>query len=160
MDSLAQSCKHFPPQSTNLSSKYSKTGLNSNISDRGSKKSVLGKRSNKKSKFAQMPVNDLSSVNSSDEFEHISEQNMAAPDTSYQNQALRIGKMIGPITETERLSRIMRYLKKKRERKESHKYSCRANVATKRLRVRGRFVTKEQAFELLGISENDLSSNQ
>jgi len=65
-------------------------------------------------------------------------------------------RMVGPITEADRLARIQRYLAKKRAKNLRHKYSCRANVATKRLRVRGRFVTKEQAFCMLGINENDL----
>lgn len=67
--------------------------------------------------------------------------------------------MIGPITAADRLARVQRYLKKKHAKNASHKYNCRANVATKRLRVRGRFVTKEQAFEMLGISQDELFSN-
>jgi hypothetical protein len=32
-------------------------------------------------------------------------------------------------------------------------------VADKRLRIKGRFVTKEQAFEILGLSQEELLDN-
>ena len=39
------------------------------------------------------------------------------------------------------------------------KYNLRKQVANKRLRIGGRFVTKEQAFEILGIGKKDLLEN-
>jgi hypothetical protein len=33
-------------------------------------------------------------------------------------------------------------------------------VAEKRLRIKGRFVTKTQAFEILGLREDDLETNE
>ncbi len=62
--------------------------------------------------------------------------------------------MIGPITSDERLSRVRRYLEKKTRKNDAKKfcYDCRKIVAEKRLRIKGRFVTKEQAFEILGLT--------
>lgn len=63
-------------------------------------------------------------------------------------------RMVGPITETDRRKRVLRYLRKKYNKAFSKKfcYSCRKQVAEKRLRIKGRFVTKEQAFEILGLT--------
>lgn len=64
-------------------------------------------------------------------------------------------RMIGPISESDRLSRVRRYLQKKQNKKNMKKfcYQCRKQVAEKRLRIKGRFVTREQAFEILGLSQ-------
>ena len=53
--------------------------------------------------------------------------------------------MIGPITAENRLTRVQRYLEKKYKKtdQKKHFYDCRKQVAEKRLRIKGRFVTKE-----------------
>lgn len=52
--------------------------------------------------------------------------------------------MIGPITATERLEKVLRYLHKKKTKSTMKKfcYKCRKQVAEKRLRIKGRFVTR------------------
>lgn len=50
--------------------------------------------------------------------------------------------MIGPLTEEQRLHKVQNFFEKKRNMKKRHIYKCRAQVADKRLRIKGRFVTK------------------
>ena len=70
--------------------------------------------------------------------------------------------MIGPLTAAQRMEKVLKYLQKKRLKSQMKKYcyKCRKQVAEKRLRIKGRFVTKEQAFEILGISSDELRSNE
>jgi hypothetical protein len=53
--------------------------------------------------------------------------------------------MIGPLTVSERLEKVLKYLQKKRMKSTMKKfcYKCRKQVAEKRLRIKGRFVTKQ-----------------
>ena len=66
--------------------------------------------------------------------------------------------MIGPLTEEQRRQKVLNYLDKKRSKADMKKfsYTCRKQVAEKRLRIKGRFVTKEQAFQILGLSQEEL----
>ena len=69
--------------------------------------------------------------------------------------------MIGNLTEVERLDKVRNYYAKKHVKTGIKKFSykCRRQVADKRLRIKGRFVTKEQAFEILGLTQNELLDN-
>ncbi|CAG9335809.1 unnamed protein product [Blepharisma stoltei] len=61
--------------------------------------------------------------------------------------------IIGTITLEERRKKIKKYLEKRQRRTWNKKisYDCRKRVADGRLRIKGRFVTKEQAIAILGI---------
>ena len=71
-------------------------------------------------------------------------------------------QMIGGLTISQRKDKIKRYLEKRKRRiwKKKISYDCRKKVADKRLRIKGRFVTKEQAFSILGMTHEDLASNE
>mmetsp|Transcript_8322 Transcript_8322/g.12280 ORF Transcript_8322/g.12280 Transcript_8322/m.12280 type:complete len:122 (+) Transcript_8322:22-387(+) len=64
-------------------------------------------------------------------------------------------KPIGPISREERRQKINRYLQKRQRRNFRKKisYECRKTVADKRVRVKGRFVSKSQA-EALKDTQN------
>jgi len=68
--------------------------------------------------------------------------------------------MIGPLTLKQRQDRVLRFIIRKHQKTIGKKftYECRKHVAEKRLRIKGRFVTKQQAFDILGLSENDTNS--
>jgi UTP-glucose-1-phosphate uridylyltransferase len=70
--------------------------------------------------------------------------------------------MIGPLSQIERKGKVLRYLNKKENKSSMKKfcYKCRKQVAEKRLRIKGRFVTRQQAFEILGITYDELKSNE
>ena len=69
--------------------------------------------------------------------------------------------MIGNLTYAERKVKIEKYLEKRKKRIWSKKisYDCRKRVADNRLRIKGRFVTKEQAFAILGTTPQELLNN-
>ena len=54
-----------------------------------------------------------------------------------------------------RFQKVQNYIKKKYSAKSNikHSYKHRKEVAEKRLRIEGRFVTKQQAFEILGLGQ-------
>jgi len=60
-------------------------------------------------------------------------------------------KKIGTLTLSERRAKIEKYLEKRKKRTWSRRinYDCRKRVADSRLRIKGRFVTRDQAFVLL-----------
>jgi len=60
-------------------------------------------------------------------------------------------KKIGTLTVAERKIKIEKYLEKRKKRSWSRRinYDCRKRVADSRLRIKGRFVTRDQAFVLL-----------
>ena len=83
------------------------------------------------------------------------------------NKSLRADKseeahMVGTLHENERRDKVRNYLAKKHSKQSGKKFSykCRKQVADKRLRIKGRFVTKEQAFEILGLTQNELLDNE
>ena len=63
------------------------------------------------------------------------------------HQTINLNSIVGTITLEERRKKIHKYLEKRKRRTFSKRisYECRKRVADKRLRVKGRFVTKEQA---------------
>lgn len=71
-------------------------------------------------------------------------------------------RKIGYLTVSERKEKIKHYLEKRKRRiwKKKVSYDCRKKVADKRLRIKGRFVTKEQACEILGLTPEDLANNK
>jgi hypothetical protein len=62
-------------------------------------------------------------------------------------------KRIGGITASERRQKIKLYMEKRRRRSFAKKvaYDCRKKVADQRIRVKGRFVTRQQALQLLDL---------
>lgn len=65
-------------------------------------------------------------------------------------------KKIGGLPFEKRRIKLLKYLDKKKRRVWQKKvnYDCRKKVADCRLRIKGKFVTLEQACEQLGIAEN------
>ena len=66
---------------------------------------------------------------------------------------------IGELTVEERKAKLAKYKEKRKHRSYVKRisYDCRKKVADKRLRIKGRFVTKEQAVAILGKDHELLS---
>lgn len=66
------------------------------------------------------------------------------------------------LTVEERKEKIKKYLEKRKRRIWDRKisYDCRRKVADKRLRIKGRFVTREQAYAALGTTQEDFIKNK
>jgi len=71
-------------------------------------------------------------------------------------------RKIGLLTIEERQQKLLKYKEKKKRRKWGKKisYDCRKEMAEKRLRIKGRFVTKEQAIKILGSHADEISKNE
>lgn len=61
-----------------------------------------------------------------------------------------------------RLDKLRRFLLKRKNRNWSRKvyYDCRKKVADSRLRIKGRFITRIQAEQILGMPMNDITIEQ
>lgn len=61
---------------------------------------------------------------------------------------------VGSLTFEQRRKKLVKYMEKKRRRvwRKKVNYDCRKKVADGRLRIKGKFVTYEQAREQLGMS--------
>jgi hypothetical protein len=77
--------------------------------------------------------------------------------TSYFVALTKPARLIGRLTPEERYAKIRRYKEKRARRTWSKKinYGCRKRVADNRLRIKGRFVTKEQAKSISGNRESE-----
>jgi len=71
-------------------------------------------------------------------------------------------KVVSVLTREERRKKIAKFLEKRKRRIWNKKvsYDCRKKVADKRLRIKGRFVTREQAYAVLGTTQEDLLKNK
>jgi hypothetical protein len=96
--------------------------------------------------------------------EHTTEMNTPAEERTAELQGGEVEepRMIGPLSEKDRMIKVLKYLHKKSNKSSMKKfcYKCRKQVAEKRLRIKGRFVTRQQAFEILGITHDELKDNE
>lgn len=113
----------------------------------------------KKSQFcrfaAQEPDEEESSSEAAPRKPQVPSQEESDYTSSGSEKGNRYGeRRVGPLFESERRRRVLRYLRKKHNKAFMKKfvYGCRKQVAEKRLRIKGRFVTKPQAFEILGLT--------
>ena len=113
----------------------------------------------RKSQFNRDVPNDIEESDEASDSENAEVKNVQGDDSDMNMDSSE--NFIGPISESERRRRVLNYLKKKYNKIFMKKfcYSCRKQVAEKRLRIKGRFVTKEQAFEILGLTQDQLLDN-
>lgn len=86
-------------------------------------------------------------------------------DSSFQTHPIKTGSFpnpsfkIGTITLEERRAKVQKFLEKRKKRnfKKKISYMCRKNVADKRVRIKGRFVSKVQA-EAIKEEQIDIKS--
>jgi hypothetical protein len=92
---------------------------------------------------------DLSEPLSDDFFDTLSCQGADASCISAETRG-RIVRQVGPLSAEERHHKVVRYIDKRARRVWTKKinYDCRKKVADHRLRIKGRFITKEQAHSL------------
>ena len=66
------------------------------------------------------------------------------PITSEDNHPEQGHHYIGPLTENRRLEKVRQYWRKKQNKSSSRRYHyiCRQQVAERRLRIKGRFITR------------------
>lgn len=83
-------------------------------------------------------------------------------DTKKTSAPQAIVKLIGGLTSQERQAKINLYREKRKRRTYTKRvaYDCRKKVADQRIRIKGRFVTKQQALELLQIADDDFPTDR
>lgn len=66
--------------------------------------------------------------------------------------------MIGPLSLSERAQRVLAFWDRKRRKsfKKKVNYVKRKRVADNKLRIKGRFITPEQAIKVLGMSAKEV----
>eukprot|EP01017_Pseudomicrothorax_dubius_P043150 TRINITY_DN7134_c0_g5_i1.p1 TRINITY_DN7134_c0_g5~~TRINITY_DN7134_c0_g5_i1.p1 ORF type:complete len:386 (-),score=85.47 TRINITY_DN7134_c0_g5_i1:161-1318(-) len=69
-------------------------------------------------------------------------------------------RKVGALSLEERRAKVEKYLLKRKQRTWNKKisYDCRKRVADSRLRIKGRFVTREQAISMLQLSQEDFDA--
>lgn len=79
----------------------------------------------------------------------------------FQKRGELASQYLGPLSLKLRRKKVVNYLAKKINKinTKKHIYTCRREVSEKRLRIKGRFVTKEQAFQILGLTQDQLLDN-
>jgi len=100
-------------------------------------------------------VTDASTLSIPNSLDEISVCDLETPEPKKERPR---NSYIGTLTYQERRAKIKKFLQKRKFRKWTKKinYDCRKKVADSRLRVKGRFVSKEKAKELLASTSNQL----